>query len=1282
MKKLLLSIAFLACLVTTQAQIETAQRIGSRTTAIRALGSLYVDSFLYLPRTLNVNLARLYQPGALFYQGSDSSLYTWTGSQFLKQAGGAGGATNLAIGAITANTIPITNSNGTSFTLPAADGTNAGLVTSALFSLWSNKLSAANLSPTHSPNSVTINNSGGTPATINAADGVLAGVVSQAKYIEWSAKLATVATSGSLQGNGGSQSISLKGDVANPAASTYYGKNAAGAYGYHPVPGGGGGTSAVVLTDYTSFQASTGLATDKLYFLTDVNKRGTFQYKGVVANQTTDNGGTIIVNAGLQQFERVYTGAVDMRWFPGFTEDVVTPGGAYAAPTGTDNKAVFDAAVTAAGLTASGAAQEVICEGCRFLINSNLAPFPGTKVVNIRINGSIFIGAGVDTLFHVKNAAGDYDHNRIFVENIVGRSGVPANGPSARTAGTSPNWNSLTATVLLVENSNKGQYWFSRVWGVKNVAELFGSGGAGSQENTVDGITWYDIANHVLFRSGDGNSFVDKNKVGTNAVLRLSGGLAIRFDGGPGNTGANRSDIVDALLEHLDSVIVSAADVTNPDLRLTLEAGSSTGIYSLIPFQISNTFRAPHWSGPGIFEAKWIGAANMGQGGQIDKEIWNLTYKVGDRHLVNADGSITTVKTNTGITITNMNALQASYPTWKFTIEDAELESTLTGAATVGDKVRWVTCTGGSYSVALGTVQGFRIINVKNNGSGTITITGAQGVTSIPAGQAITYRGYQNTATWQSITNLTGTGGGGGGVTGVIAPGTGADNVLEIVGTDIKSHAANATQPGHVAVGAQTFPTGAKTFSTSAISPIFTVQGSGFGAYSFTGRQNGMSWNDASTPNPSSTTLTAVNWGSGSSLKDIVFGVGKSSVNWVGFGNDGTDWFGVTEKTTGGFEFRRGVGYASMTLQAGSLSAKIFGTTGNFLVQSSGVATDNGWRTDIRGLGTNGGLRVEDNVQFQNLAGVSVRMVVADDLGNLATQTIPAGGGGGSTQWVAGAGTGSPIYYNLGPVNIGLNPAQSFAWSHIGASTSTRALWEIGTGTNAFVTVPRINTIDYNGTYLRLVNSTGIGDNLASFNNAGTFTQKFWAGFDFSPLYIDPLTSNTGDVLRSNGVDGGEWVDPAFEVTYQDHTAGVISTISATPTSLIGGAKTIPALKVDEYMLATGSGTIAAGTTGHFTFTVAGHAVTFIPNNTVVVAEKGFDYVVKFVPHAVGTNVAGFIYIRLKLENETETVIYSQALASGLNSSTGTFDVGFRFSSGTSPLMTSMDNSIEIKRKR
>jgi len=1094
------------------------------------------------------------------------------------------------------------------------------------------------------------------------------------------AKLSSVLTANSVINSGITGSpIQLQNDILAPPANYVYGTTAVGVKGWKPDPAGGSGSSEVIQTTYATFQASSGLATNKLYFITDAGRRGYFQYIGTVTDQALDNTGTTIVNAGLQRFDRVYNGVIDLRWF-GIVEDVVTPAGAYAYPTGTDNKAAFDLAVTAAGTTASGAAQKIICEGCRFLINSKLTPFPGTKVVNIEINGSIFLGSGCDTLFQVKNIAGDYDHNRIYVENIVGQGNVPLNGPTARGAGTSPVWTNLTATVLLINNSNKGEYTFNRVWGVKTVVEIYGDAGKGSQENTINGITWYDVANHVLYRSGDGSSFCDKNKIGQQKVLRLSGGLATKFDGGPGNTGAMRSDEHWFLYELIDSLIVSNADVTNPAFYITPEGGSNTGIFSLTPIQITGTFRSPYWGGSGVLGAKVIGGANMGQDGIIEKEIWNVTYKVGDRHFINSDGSVTTVKRNGTISNTNITALQSQFPTWKFTTEDADMEVNVSTTYTVSAYVNWVICTGTSYTVTFpsGNIQ--RLVTVKNNASGTITVSGVTGVTSIPSGQTMSYRSFQ-TGGWQSVSNLAGTGGGGGGVTAVVAVGTGNANALEIVGTDIKAHAATSTQPGVVNVGAQVMPTGTKTFDGVGI------QGATFLAYNIIGRQNGISWNDVSTPNPSSSTLTAFNFGSGSSSKNIVFGFGKTSVNWAGFGQNGTDLLLLGEKSTGGFEWRNNVGYATMDITAGNLRGKIFGTSGNWLVQSGGTATDAGYKLDVQGT-----LRATGVVTLPNIAAPAglVYMATVDENGVLGSLVQPTGGTGGSSIFTAGSGTGSPYYHSTGAVNIGVNPAQSWAWTHWGASCSTcgpsssaRAIWEFAS-TSVFVASPRLHSVDYNGSYLRLTPGNGVAGRVVTENNGLTIAgSAHFEGADIESQFIDRGTSVDGDIFTSNGVDGSEWRRPYQQLIYTSVTPTLITTTGLTYNTLIGGAKTIPQLLAGDIVVISGSGGMEEGNNCGFRFDILGQQIDINPTNTVAVSpEKNYEYEVKIMSKASGTSAGGSIKISIRVEGEPDDHLFTQDYSSGLNTSgTGTVNVSFRYTTGSTPVFASVDNTIEVKRQ-
>ena len=72
----------------------------------------------------------------------------------------------------------------------------------------------------------------------------------------------------------------------------------------------------------------------------------------------------------------------------------------------------------------------------------------------------------------------------------------------------------------------------------------------------------------------------------------------------------------------------------------------------------------------------------------------------------------------------------------------------------------------------------------------------------------------------------------------------------------------------------------------------------------------------------------------------------------------------------------------------GALTTKfqIFGGTGNILIQSGGVQSDNGYKLDV-----NGTTRIQSTTTLSSLAGTGSRMVVASSTGVLSTQAITTG---------------------------------------------------------------------------------------------------------------------------------------------------------------------------------------------------------------------------------------------------------------------------------------------------
>lgn len=102
-------------------------------------------------------------------------------------------STNLSEGATTTTTVVVNSSDGTNATLLGASGTRAGLLTSAKYNqIGSNTTAIGNITgniPTNitvveSPNSVAINSSDGTDDSIAAANGTNAGVMTTAMYDE------------------------------------------------------------------------------------------------------------------------------------------------------------------------------------------------------------------------------------------------------------------------------------------------------------------------------------------------------------------------------------------------------------------------------------------------------------------------------------------------------------------------------------------------------------------------------------------------------------------------------------------------------------------------------------------------------------------------------------------------------------------------------------------------------------------------------------------------------------------------------------------------------------------------------------------------------------------------------------------------------------------------------------------------------------------------------------------------------------------------------------------
>jgi hypothetical protein len=127
-------------------------------------------------------------------------------------------------------------------------------------------------------------------------------------------------------------------------------------------------------------RSSTSAPTTTTYFITDPGREGLFSYDSKDYT-SADNAGTVILS-GSRRFKRVYSGAIDIRWFGG--------AGDWNTSTGTDNTMPLTAAINAAVR-----GQTVMIPAGSWLITGSIAlPLATVKKVVLEIFGNIFFARG------------------------------------------------------------------------------------------------------------------------------------------------------------------------------------------------------------------------------------------------------------------------------------------------------------------------------------------------------------------------------------------------------------------------------------------------------------------------------------------------------------------------------------------------------------------------------------------------------------------------------------------------------------------------------------------------------------------------------------------------------------------------------------------------------------------------------------------------------------------------------------------------------------------------
>jgi hypothetical protein len=362
------------------------------------------------------------------------------------------------------------------------------------------------------------------------------------------------------------------------------------------------GSSELVQITVSALNVSVGLPTNKLYAITDIGKEGFFYYAATVADQSTDHGGTIIVTADLKQYKRIYGSLIDIRWFGGKPDAVITG----LTQSGTDNRVPTNLSLAAAR------ANEMVYVGAgNWYYDSTLVWGTGKAnylVIdgNVYTNGKTFLTVRENQVQHkfVSNGA-IYSKTNLGSDDYT--SWVNQTGLNATTGN---NWASLTGTAIELINAHKGNYTINYIEGFGSAFRLLGKsvGDNGLQENR---ITFNQLRKNrvgILMQSDNGATYVDKNlfyggRISADTAISADGNLA-----GPNKTGAftaNRFFNVTTELCNVGIVLNSDARF-NKFIGCAVEGGPVTGVFGPTKVWFHNTARDNSFIGEEAATTSWF----------------------------------------------------------------------------------------------------------------------------------------------------------------------------------------------------------------------------------------------------------------------------------------------------------------------------------------------------------------------------------------------------------------------------------------------------------------------------------------------------------------------------------------------------------------------------------------------------------------------------------------------------------------------------------------------------
>ena len=202
------------------------------------------------------------------------------------------------------------------------------------------------------------------------------------------------------------------------------------------------------------------VSTTQNYFITDPGKEGIFYYDAKDVT-STDNGGTVVVNAG-RRFKRMYSGYLDARWF-GMKGD-------YNGSSGTENSAAFKAAIAAARKD-----EVLLVPAGQYFVNSSIAmPNVLTKKVNFVIYGDIYFGKGYGFIIEGQN-----QEFKSYGTIIGGNSGATTESGFAAYSGTGVYLKNAFNSEVHVNEIKNFKY------GIEQSGDKNGGAPYGSQYNKI-----------------------------------------------------------------------------------------------------------------------------------------------------------------------------------------------------------------------------------------------------------------------------------------------------------------------------------------------------------------------------------------------------------------------------------------------------------------------------------------------------------------------------------------------------------------------------------------------------------------------------------------------------------------------------------------------------------------------------------------------------------------------------------------------------------------------------